>query len=873
MKNYYSMSFDDLSKVFDTGVNGISNKEAEVRLRKYGFNDYEPPPKERIIGRIFKQFRDISMIVLLVAACISLIMALRDGSGFIEPIVIFGIMIMNMSLTIIQERNAEKAIDELSELNTPNCIVLRENSRVVLSKSQLVPGDIIYLQSGDLVPADARLIECTQFEVDESSITGESESCEKSSEVIFNENIPISEQKNMVFSNCHVTKGKATAVVISTGMKTQIGKIASMLNQSKKEITPLQKKLNRVVNFVSMISVAFSAIMFLFGLIRGENIWNMFLTMILLSVAATPETLSLIVTLSLTRGVKNIVKIHGLVRNLHAVETLGSVSVICSDKTGTLTQNRMEVKKIWIEDDEIFGSNDKFNEKRSEFVRKLAMASNVDLNLENNTVANPTEMAILKLFFNVKEKIEDVYLKVHEVPFTSERKMMSVVFRNNKENNFLILTKGALDKMSFEEANTKKIENVHDDFTKNEALRVLALGSKIVEKFDPSSSDFNNSFLETGLKFEGMVGIFDPPKNDVKISVETARKAGIKVIMITGDHVNTASAVAREIGILDGVTNVISGEELKNMSDEELYRNIEKYSVYARVLPEDKYRIVQAWQKHNHVVSMTGDGINDAPALKLSDVGVAMGIAGSEVSKNASDLILTDDNFSTIIQSVREGRNIYSSIQKTVCFLITCCCTEIIIMIVPQILNWGILMSPIMLLLIDLLVTGLPSLFFAREVSEENIMLNKPIDKNSSILSRVFLSKLLVQVVLTSISVILSFYIGRFISVSQSVYPDLKVAQTMSFLTLGISSVLNIFVIVSKSGILNHNWHTNPKLVITSFFTMFVLVIMVLFSNLGGVVLGSVSISFAHWVAVFCLSFVPLFLGEIIKTRLAGVAQ
>lgn len=855
----WNLGVESIFEKLNSNVDGLSSEEAGKRIDTYGKNEYKKPKKETLISKIFSQFKDISMIILFVAGLISFAMAWNNGDGFIEPIIIFGIMTMNTFLTIYQEKNAEKVLDELSNMNIPNCVVLRDNCRRVVRKDEIVPGDVVELKTGDFIPADARILNCTNFEVDESALTGESEPVEKSCDAVLEENTPVAERKNMVFSSCYVTKGKARVVITSTGMQTEMGKIAQFLNSNKKVITPLQKKLNKVINLISIISVISSVVLFVVGILRGENIWNILLTTVLLAVAATPETLSLIVTLSLTHSVQNIVKKNGLIKKLHAVETLGSVSVICSDKTGTLTQGKMEVRKIWT-GDKVFSPRDSFDAKCSEFIKKLAMVSNIDIHKDSNSIGNPTEMAIVKLFLDVKEKVNENYTKVHEIPFSSERKMMSVVFKDNVNQKYLVLVKGAIDRLSFKNADSKKIKEVHDEFA-SEALRVISLGSKEVD-FLPENFDE----IENDLKFEGMVGIIDPPRVDAKSSVDIAKRAGIRTIMITGDHAITAAAIAKEIGILEDGTKIMSGKELAEISEEELSKVVKNYSVYARVAPEDKLKIVKAWQNNGKIVSMTGDGINDAPAIKASDVGVAMGINGTEVAKNASDLVLTDDNFSTIIEAVHEGRNIYQNIKKTVCFLSICCISEIMIMIVSQIMNWGILMNPIMLLMIDLLGTGIPSIYFSRELPERDMMLCKPISYKEGILDKTYIFKVIRQVFLMSSVTLVAFFIGRFLQVSNFA-PSLKIGQTMAFLVLGISSILNIFNISSEKSIFKHDWSKNPKLVYAAFTTMLILFVLVLLPQFGSFILNSARISVFHWIFVLILSLIPVSISEFFKIK------
>ena len=480
MFEYWHANTESVFKKLNSNIEGLSSEEANKRIEIYGKNEYKKPKKESLVNKIFSQFKDISMIILFVAGIISFIMAFNSGKNFIEPVIIFGIMTMNIFLTIYQEKNAEKVLDELSNMNIPSCVALRDNLRKIIKKDEIVPGDIVELKTGDYIPADARIINCTSFEVDESALTGESEPVEKNYDIFLEEKTPIAERKNMIFSSCYVTKGKARAIIVSTGMQTEMGKIAKFLNNSKKIITPLQKKLNKVINLISMIAVVASLILFILGILRGENIWNILLTTVLLAVAATPETLSLIVTLSLTHSVQNIVKKNGLIKKLHAVETLGSVSVICSDKTGTLTQGKMEVRKIWT-GDKIFNPKDNFDAKCSEFIKKLAMVSNIDIHKESNSIGNPTEMAIIKLFFDVKEKINEKYTKVHEIPFSSERKMMSVIFKDNITQKYLVLVKGAVDRLSFSNSDKEKIKEIHDKFTRKDK-KIISLGSKELDK-------------------------------------------------------------------------------------------------------------------------------------------------------------------------------------------------------------------------------------------------------------------------------------------------------------------------------------------------------------------------------------------------------
>lgn len=553
----------------------------------------------------------------------------------------------------------------------------------------MVPGDIILLHLGSIVPADARLLSSTNLQVDESALTGESEPSEKDANILLQGSVPLGDQLNMVFSSCHVTSGHGTAVVTATGMQTEMGKIAGYLNNSQKIKTPLQQRLERVAKSISMIAVLAAVLLLVIGFLQGESIWVMVMLAATLAVAAVPETLNLIVTLSLSQGVKNMVNKNALIRKLSAVETLGNTSVICSDKTGTLTQNQMTIEKLWIPGNEPFEAGDEFAAGQTELLTLFALASNASVQEEEDgtltIMGNPTEKAIMRLLHEKglsKERISEQYRIVGEIPFSSERKMMTIVLEAST-GEYLIITKGALDRLplkAFDEEREKEVDRVHKYFT-GEALRVLSLGIRYVNE---APSMDKPEEIERDLELCGLIGLIDPARPEAAQAVEKAKLAGIRTIMITGDHAATASAIARNIGILGENEKVLTGQQLKTMSDEELCRNIHHYSVYARVSPEDKIRIVEAWQENGEVVSMTGDGVNDTPALKAADVGISMGQSGTEVAKSASDMVLTDDNFATIIDAISEGRNVFSNIRKTIYFLLVCNISEIVIMLVAS---------------------------------------------------------------------------------------------------------------------------------------------------------------------------------------------
>lgn len=841
----------------------------EKRLIEYGKNVFAEQKKDGLCKTILRHLKDVSTIILIMAAALSFMLAIKEGHGFIEPMVIVSIVIMNLVLAITQEGKAEKALDALSDLNSPTCIVLREGIQKELDTSKLVPGDIVLLESGSLVPADARLIESIGLEVDESSLTGESDPSEKDSSVELSGKIPIGDQVNMVFSGCLVTAGRGKAVITSTGMDTQIGRIAGFLGNTKHGKTPLQKRLDKVGKNISVIAIVSAVFLFTIGLRQGEDFWSMVLMAVALAVAAVPETLNLIVTLSLSHGVKNMVDKNALIRKLPAVETLGSTSVICSDKTGTLTQNQMSIKRLFMVGDEPIGDSDEFNDRQLTFLKMMAMASNATVETgkdgKSKFLGNPTEIAIMRLLEqkNIrKSQIEESYPKVAEIPFSSERKMMTVVLKD-PDGSYIVLTKGALDRIPLDHSKKDidiKIKEVHDSFAED-ALRVIALG---IKRLDYLPDEDKIEDVEKDLTLLGMIGLIDPPRPEAAKAIEKAKEAGIRTIMITGDHATTAGAIAKDIGILPKGQKVLTGSQLSEMSDKELESTVKDYSVYARVSPEDKIRIVEAWQKNGEVVAMTGDGVNDAPALKAADVGIAMGNTGTEVAKSASDIVLTDDNFATIVEAVHEGRMVYSNIRKTIYFLLVCNLSEILVMLFAQIVGWGVLVTPVMLLLINVLGDGIPGLQLAKESSDSRIMQNDPIKREESIFSGGLMKVIVRQTLICSLVVLLAYYTGmstRFISGIDS---SPMIGQTMAFLVLGLTSIMHIFTVRSRKSIFERTISDNWPLVVSAVGMMISLVLLVTIPSIGGM-LGLTTIGMGHWVIVISLSIIPTAVAEVWK--------
>ena len=869
MRHWHELTSDEVLKKLSVDVeSGLSEKEVAQRLTSYGKNIYTEAKKDSVAAMVLHQFKDIANIILLLAGVLSFALAIREGHGYIEPIVIFAVIIMNIALAVSQERSAEKALEALQNLNSPNCMVLRNGIRFELATEEIVPGDVLVLKTGDLVAADVRLVNCVNFSVDESALTGESEPVEKNTDELSEDDAPIGDQVNMAFSGCLVTAGNAIGVVTSTGMNTQMGKIAGYLNNAQKIQTPLQKRLNKVGYMMSIIAVVSALILLGLGVRQGEDFWVMMLAAVSLAVAAVPEMLQLIVTLSLTHGVKLMVEQNALVRKLTAVETLGNTSVICSDKTGTLTQNRMAIQHLWIPGSEPFDAETDFNVKQMGFLNHLTLASNATIERDTDgnerILGDATETAILNLMNTKGENhnsLASEWTRVGEIPFSSARKMMTCVYMQ-PDGEYLVLSKGAFDRLPFaaapeEEKNVRK--HMHDDFAE-QALRIIALGSRVVKELPV---DGKLEALESELIFEGLIGLIDPPRTEAAEAIAVAKRAGVRTIMITGDHVATAKAIAAKIGLLGDGEKVISGQQLMHLTDEQLIRQVRDYAVYARVSPEDKIRIVEAWQEIGEVVAMTGDGVNDAPALKAADVGVAMGIAGTEVAKSAADIVLTDDNFATIVSAVKQGRNVFSNIRKTLYFLLVCNLSEIVLMLGAFILGWGMPLTPVMLLMINVLGDGIPGLRLAHEISDPRIMNRKPLDREESFLGDGLWKVILQQTLAFSVVGMLAYYCGAFIQILNSP-PTFVIGQTMAFLVVAFSSILHIFTVRGRKSIFRIPLRHNMTLLYSVIAMIALFAAMALIPPLQ-FLFGLTSINILHWLIVIGLSIVPSAIAEIVK--------
>ena len=715
---------------------GLTDAQAEKRLREAGENRLAEKKKKTNLQRFAEQFKDVMIPTLLLAAAVSFVVACTEGDPmeFFEPLLILVIVVLNAVMGMVQESKAEKALDALKTLSAPHARVLRGGKESVIDAAKLVPGDIIRLEAGDFIPADARLLRSVSLKSEESALTGESVPAEKDADHTVKEDAPLGDRVNMVFSGCSVTYGTATAVVTATGMHTEMGKIASLLEGEEETQTPLQKKLARLGGYLGVMALAACAVIFLVGLLNGIPVLEIFMTAVSLAVSAIPEGLPAIVTIVLAIGVQRMVKRNALIRRLPAVETLGSASVICSDKTGTLTQNRMTLTRLWVEGEQ---SLEEAGTENSEAARRMLLLASLccdgsvtfETDGTERHIGDPTETSILVAAHKNgmdQEKLQAQYPRRAELPFDSDRKLMTTV--NEINGKIVAIVKGAFDVMAARcVRGDLELARVMNDEMSGQALRVLAVGCKELDDVPavPKAEE-----LEAGLTLVGLVGMIDPPRPEAKQAVALCRRAGIKPVMITGDHVATASAIARELGILAQGGRAVTGPELDAMSEQELEQCVDQIAVYARVSPENKIRIVKAWQHKGQVVAMTGDGVNDAPALKAADIGCAMGITGTDVAKGAADMTLTDDNFATIVDAVREGRGIYANIRKVVGFLLGTNIGEVLTVFISMLLWHKTPLLSMQLLWINLVTDSLPAISLGMEDVEAVVMGRSPRPKD-----------------------------------------------------------------------------------------------------------------------------------------------
>lgn len=865
----YKQTIEEVRKVTEADPDtGLSSQEVDERRKKQGLNKFDEAPKESMIKKFFRSLSDFTTIVLLIAAVISFYTAFATEHGdLFEGLLIIAIVVINSVLSIVQEGNAEKALESLQDMNKQTATVIRDGKVTTVESEQLVVGDILVLESGDAISADARLIEASQLRVEESALTGESEAVEKDAAFLAKEDESLGDQLNMVFKGCTVAAGRGKAIVTAIGMATEMGKIADLLNENTMQKTPLQVRLNQLGKRISMIALAAAALVFVIGELQGEPLLEMFMTSISLAVAAVPETLTVIVTLTLAYGVQKMARKHAIIRQLPAVETLGTANVICSDKTGTLTQNEMRVRRVWSKDDEVTNIEDSMTNSAMEILKMAALCTDVTVEQEDDDLVikgNPTEVAIVRAVeenYHTKAELEEKYPRVNELPFDSERKMMTTVHQMGEK--YISITKGAFDVLAprFSSGDVEQAGIVNDRFGKR-ALRVIAVG---YATYDEEPQDISSEALEKDLRLIGLIGMIDPPRPESKGAIKRAKKAGIKTVMITGDHVVTASAIAKELGILNDPSEALSGSELHQLSDEELDARVKSLSVYARVTPEDKIRIVKSWQRTGAVVAMTGDGVNDAPALKASNVGCAMGITGTDVAQSAADMILTDDNFATIVDAVSQGRSVYQNIRKAINFLLSCNISEVFIVLIAMLLGWGAPFTAVQLLFVNVVADGLPGFALGREPAEHGIMDQPPIPKNEGIFARGLLQKIAINAGVFTIVTLFGYYLGSYVdTISPWVDASQHVGQTVAFLILAYSSILHVFNVRSSQSIFKVNLATNKALFEMALLALAITTAVALLPFTQEL-FGLVHISLNHWFLVGILSIVPIAVNELIK--------
>ncbi len=843
--------------------NGLTAAQVTNLQQKHGPNRLREKKKKSLAQRFFDQFKDVMILILIAAAIISFVIvcAEKNWGELFEPGLILLIVILNAAMGVYQEGKAEKALDALKNMSAPHARVIRDGKESVIDAAELVPGDIIKLEAGDFIPADARLLHSVSLKSEESALTGESVPSEKDADADVAEKAPIGDRTNMVFSGCSVTYGTALAVVTATGMDTEMGRIANLLDSESETQTPLQQKLAQLGKYLGIVALAACGVIFVVGLLNNTPPLEIFMTAVSLAVSAIPEGLPAIVTIVLSIGVQRMVKRNALIRRLPAVETLGGASIICSDKTGTLTQNRMTLVKAYLD-----GASDTedITDNNSAEIKKLlawgALCCDGSVVFEDGGekhIGDPTETAIVLAAHKngmPKDDLNHANPRLAEIPFDSDRKLMTTVNRIDGKN--IVIVKGAFDMMAVRcvAGDLAKAKEMTESMSEN-ALRVLAVAYKEIDSVptNPTSEE-----LENGLTFMGLVGMIDPPRPEAKVAVATCRRAGIKPIMITGDHVVTASAIARELGILVEGDRAITGAELDAMTDSELDAQVEQISVYARVSPENKIRIVKAWQRKGQVVSMTGDGVNDAPALKAADIGCAMGITGTDVAKGAADMTLTDDNFATIVEAVKEGRGIYANIKKVVGFLLGTNIGEVITVFTAMLVWAKTPLLSMQLLWINLVTDSLPAIALGMEAVESDVMDRKPKPKDEGIFAHGLGIRVVLQGMMFAALTLIAFWIGW-----GGVDANIEQGRTMAFAVLALCQIVQAYNMRSDRSIFKIGVFTNRTLNLAALASI-ALVALVLFTPVG-IAFGMVTLPAHMYLIALGLILVPLVVMEIAK--------
>ena len=853
---YYVNSNKALEKLEST-LNGLSPIEAQKRLKKYGKNEMEREKKQSFLKSFFKQFLNIMVAILLLSAIVSLVIAIvnKEYADLFEGFVILFIVVMNALIGVFQENKAQACLDDLNKYSKTIVKVVRNGVIINIDSTELVVGDIVELEAGNVAQADIRLIETNNLSADESSLTGESVPVEKNADVVLSKNTPLAERRNMVFSGSMLTRGKAIGVVVATGKDTELGKIANLLFNAKKEITPLQKSIDKIGKIITYAVLAVCVVILLIELISGNGFINALMTSVALAVAAIPESLPAVITIILALGVQQLAKRKCIIKHLHAVETLGSCEIICTDKTGTLTLNKMQVVKTYFDGEYNLHSG----EVCSDIMKCMMLCNNAKL--ENGIVSGePTECAIYEYALSNSAHVE--HKIIHEIPFNSTRKMMTVIVNDNGIKSY---TKGApeilLNKCKYIKLNDKilpltneikdNIKKVNDEMT-DKALRVMAFSYKDFAKFNP------NDELEEEMIFLGLAGMMDNPRPEVKASIEKCFKAGLKPVMITGDHKRTAFAIAKELNIADNIHQVITGEELDKLTDKELRKVCHQYTVYARVSPEHKVRIVKAFKGLKKIVAMTGDGVNDAPSLKIADIGVGMGKSGTDVVKNVADMVVTDDNFASIVVAVEEGRKVYSNIQKALQFLISTNCVEVFGMLIALIFfpEYTFLL-PAQMLFINLVTDSLPAFALGLEKVEKVVMQAPPRDSNSGLFGGKVGVAIIYQSILQTLIVMVVYVVGI-----KCYSPD--VASSMVFFTIIFMQLLHSINCKTNSSIFEKNLVDNKAFNICFLITLAINLIVACVPFMYPL-FGLEFLNLSQWIVVIIASIIIIPLCELFK--------
>ena len=890
--NWFNKTVNETVEQLGTDLEkGLTNEKVEKRQEEYGLNELAAKKKKSTLVKFLEQFKDFMIIVLIISAIVSgIVGVMEEGlSGITDTAIILVVVIVNAIIGVFQENKAEKSLEALQKLSSHVAKVIRNGKLEVIPSRELVPGDIVILETGDYVPADLRIIEAVNLKSQEAALTGESVPVEKSSNKIDDEKIGIGDRVNMLFSSSLITYGRGKAVVVETGMNTEVGKIAGIINSAEDNVTPLQDKLNKLGKTLGIVALIICVLIFGIGILYGKNLVDMFMTSVSLAVAAIPEGLPAVSTIVLAIGVQRMVKRNAIVKKLPAVETLGSATVICSDKTGTLTQNKMTVEKLYY-NNKVFDVKDFNRNIEDSDLNKLIYASmlcnDTKISKDNELAGDPTETALVDLGFklNYESTLYGQYPRVREIPFDSDRKLMTTVHDAN--GKYIVYTKGGVDELLARctkyiinreikddlESFKTEIKNVNNEMASS-ALRVLAMAYK---ELDHEPTDEEMRDMEKDLIYIGMVGMIDPPRLEVKDAVATCKKAGIKTVMITGDHKVTAIAIAKTLGILENESEAITGLELEEMSQEELEKNIRNYSVYARVSPEHKVRIVKAWQANGEIVAMTGDGVNDAPSLKIADIGCAMGVVGTDVAKEAADVILTDDNFATVVSAVEEGRRIYDNILKAIQFLLSSNIGEIValffaILLTPWLSNrFGVdinaiqVLLPIHLLWVNLVTDSLPALALAVDPAASDVMERKPEKHKGGVFTKGMTWRVIYQGAMIGLLTLAAFILGLGTE-GVSAEEKVQIGQTMAFYVLALSELVHIFnVRDNNKSLFRTRVFNNSKLifaVLGSAALMFIILFSTGLRNLFSLVL----LPTEHIVEIVLLVFAPIVIVELFK--------